>query len=145
VPRILAIALAGLLACVFAGCGSGSSSPPAPSGEAIERNEDAEQAKQEAAELAHDRELLSTVEGKQREEDATVNARRKEQAAATRAKKRIEAAEKEAKAKEQAAEAAIKRREAALKAKIKEQEEAARKTKTTGTPKATGQSTTTTG
>jgi hypothetical protein len=104
--------------CVLAGC-SGSGTPTTgaePSGEAIERSEEDEQKKREAAELVKDREVLSSVEGKQQEEAAEVNARRKEAAAEAKAKKRLEAAEKAAKAKEKAAEALLRKSQAEAKA-----------------------------
>jgi hypothetical protein len=117
VPCLLVLLLGGGLA----GCGSGTETEAGghgePSAEAIERNEEAEQKKEEAAEAAKDREVLSVVEGKKREETAEANAKRKEAAAAAKVKKREAAAEKALKTKEVEADARIKKAEEAAKAK----------------------------
>ncbi len=125
-----------IAACIggtIVGCGSSNQSGAGghvePSAEGVERSEEAEQKKAEAAEIVKDRELLSTVEGKKREETAEANAKHKEAVAAAKAKKR-----------EQAAEKAVKKKEAEAAARIKKAEETAKaNTKKTQTPKGRGQ------
>jgi hypothetical protein len=127
--RLFLAALACLaLGAVLAGCDT-SEGVQEPSGEAVEHNEEAEQKRQEATELARDREVLQQIEGTQREESAEVNARRKERAAEAKAKRREEAAERAAKATEKAAKARARQREA-------EASKGATTTSTATTPKA---------
>jgi hypothetical protein len=119
-----------VLATPIAGCssGSGGSSKAAePNAANIVHNEETAERKQEAAEIAQDRELLSGIEAKKREEAAEERAKRTEAIAAARAKKREEDAAKAAKRKEEAAEENVRKREEASKAEAKAGKEARRK------------------
>ncbi|HYM54641.1 MAG TPA: hypothetical protein VES97_04720 [Solirubrobacteraceae bacterium] len=131
IPSLIAATAAGALA----GCASSSTESTAakPSGAIIERNERNEVAaslqREEAAETAKNRELLSELEAKKREEAAEAKAKKTEQAAVAKAKKREKAAALAAKKKEQAAEENAKKKEQAAKAEAKKKQEAAKKAK----------------
>ena len=124
--------LALVASAAIAGCGTGAASPAKGGGlsaAAIERNEEAAQSQQEAAELAKDHELLVAIESKKREEAASENAKHTEAVAAARAKKKEQAAAKKAKKREEEAEANAKKREKALEAEARKKREAAAKRK----------------
>ncbi len=124
----------------LAGCGGGgraAEKEPKLSGnelEAGERSSQGEESKREAAELAKNRELLSLLESKRREEAAEVNAKRLEALANKRAKKREAAAAKKAAERVRVAQENIKKQETALKTKIS-QEKREHEAKKTGAKK----------
>jgi hypothetical protein len=114
----------------LAGCGAssergekGAAVPAGKSSEFKEEGEPVEEKGQEAARISKDKELLTLVEAKGREEAAEANAKRKEAAAAARVKKRERVAAKKVKERE----AKIKTQEATLAAQAKRQREAARR------------------
>jgi hypothetical protein len=132
--RALATAFPWLIATsvflALAGCGrsgerseQGAAAPTGKSSEFKEEGEPVEEKGQEAARINRDRELLSLVEAKKREEAAEANAKHKEAQAAARAKQRERAALKKTKERE----AKVKQQEATLAAKAKRQREAARR------------------
>src|SRR5271155_282730 len=85
------------MSCALMGCGAGASASATKgleNGEAVARAEEAEQKKEEQAELTKDREVLSEVEANRREEVAEQTAKKKEAAASARAKAREAAAER---------------------------------------------------
>jgi hypothetical protein len=127
---LVAIAGCAVLAACGAGAGHGGKVAQQSAAE-IERTEAAAAKKQEAAEITEDRELLSGIESKKREEVAEERAKRTEAIAAAKAKKKEQAAAKAAKLKEELAEANIKKgeRAAQAKAKAKAKREASRKKK----------------
>ena len=117
-PRATACIVAAAAIGLLAGCGSSSgdsSGSPARAAETIERNERNEEAaalqKEEAAETAKNRELLSQIEAKTSEEAAEAKAKATEHAAAVKAKKR----EAEAKKKQHALEEQLKKEQQAHK------------------------------
>src|SRR5881392_3230387 len=128
-PRATACIVAAAGIGLLAGCGSSAddSGSPARAAETIERNERNEEAaalqKEEAAETAHNRELLSQIEARTSEEAAEARAKATEHAAAVRAKKR----EAEAKKKQRALEERLKKEQQAHKrAAPKPQQESTR-------------------
>ena len=157
--RRVRLLLAGLVAVTMlvgaSGCSAGlktQSGHPGVTTSADERAEEAEQKRAENNEASKDREVLTALEAKEREEAAEDNAAKKEKEAAQKAKHREEAAEKQAKKKEKEAAEKIKKLEAAAKTKAaaeakKKSEEASKttaqakqkssKSKTTTAPQAT--------
>ncbi len=112
------------------GCGGASSttSSPAAGGRSEEGTEESAAEKQEeAAEVNKNRELLSLLEAKKREEAAEAKAKTTEREAAKKAKKREQKAEREAKKREAAAVAKAKKQEEELKAAARKQREAVTK------------------
>jgi hypothetical protein len=117
--------LAGSGASVLSGCSSGTktSSSGEVSPQAIEREERTEAAGavkgEESQEVQKERELLSVLESKKREEAAEVKARHTVAAANAKAKRREAAAEKAVKRKEKEASEAAAKKRASEKSKTK--------------------------
>jgi hypothetical protein len=109
---------------MLVGCGESSgAAKDGASGANIERSERNEVAaslqREEAAETARNRELLSEMEAKTREEAAEAAAKKTEATARAKAKKREKAAAKEAELKERTAEENAKKKQQALQAEAK--------------------------
>jgi hypothetical protein len=129
--------------CALAGCGGASTETPSVSGGAIERSEHdeevAEAKREEAAEAAKTRELLSEIEAERHEEDV--------QAAEAKAKRIVAAAVARAKKREREAEARVKKLEETANAEIKSKRESASKRRhkaRANTPRGSGSEATTT-
>lgn len=110
---------------LLSGCASASKGTTAePSAEAIEREERTEEANalkgEESAETQKEREMLSVLEAKKREEAGEEVAKRTEAKATAKAKRRELAAERAAKVREAAAESTAREREATAKAQPRE-------------------------
>ncbi len=137
-PPVSAVALALCLASALSvsACAVGGSHPAknggVKAGEAAGSEEDAAR-KEEAAELAQDRENLALIEGKSREQEAETKAKKREEASKKAAKKREKEAEANAKKREEASKKAAKKKEQEAAAKIKQQEQASTKKTTTTT------------
>ena len=117
--------------------GCGAAGRPAKgaekNGSEIERGEQATLKRQEAAELAEDRQLLTGIEDKRLEAAASENAKRTEAIAKAKAEKIEKAAVRNAKHKEAVAEENVKKREKASRAAATNEKEVSGKGEATET------------